>query len=411
MPPPNVRIIFLDVGQGDGTFIVTGTPPKTILIDFGERGSKFKIAAQDAMALLQDEIGRISHARNPAHPPPPTIDHLFLTHGDADHISYIERLTRGPFTDYPAGATLVFGEITYGGRAADYRGLIGKLVADAKNWLPDNCASDPFLNPVPYRTVGDTAIYVLGANFPTKKFDDKNTKSLVLKLVARNGRSVVFCGDAPIPTETNIIATYQNNPGFLRADAMKLGHHGSHESSGVNWINAVRPGSIFASGDVRWAHPYCKAICRFFRANVLANKPNTPAILKGPLRMVCGDGHKDNRTYYNNSIKKSVFVNLWFQVPEGPSMVMNVEVEPGQPKRQEVVGPGLTYGIAWAMDITGSVEFSRTLSANPDAGQGLGESWDCATDKPRAAALATPLLAAPRDPALVPLPFLHARRR
>ena len=47
-----------------------------------------------------------------------------------------------------------------------------------------------------------------------------------------------------------------------RLIGLKLGHHGSKKATSAEWVKAVSPKAIFASGDYVWAHPYCEAIDR-----------------------------------------------------------------------------------------------------------------------------------------------------
>jgi len=409
--PTVMNIHFLDVGQGDGTFIEIMPSRMMILIDFGERHSPYKIGIEDAITFLCDRIAANSKKRDLEYP---TIDHLFLTHADSDHINYIQTLVNSKFFGF-GKKTLRFREVTYSGLASEYGDLIGELTG-AKHSLPDNY-SRQFLHDglPPYRAYpplpkkgpqpDQVKVFILSANFPNAGYDNKNQKSLVLKIVLGNF-SAIFCGDATITTENNIIGwfSYYKKLPFLGASAMKIGHHASKHSSGLDWINSVRPKAIFASGDFKWSHPYCETLCRYL--GVLGPKPTVPPIMAGPLRMVCGESGE----YFNNVTPKMIFVNLWFVTPvENPSteMVPEVSAKKGKPK-PSVVGPSAVYGVQWTVEITGIGEpvISRTDTENPKFGSSTGRKWNCATGGPTPSLFRTIVPAAVRrKPQITPLPF------
>ena len=78
-----------------------------------------------------------------------------------------------------------------------------------------------------------------------------NEASLVVMLEAGKSRAL-FTGDIGFSTENVLLEKGYN----LKADALKVGHHGSKNSSGENFIAAVQPMvSIIGVGKNRYGHP------------------------------------------------------------------------------------------------------------------------------------------------------------
>lgn len=73
--PRNLKIYFVDVGQGDGTFIVT-PQRKTILVDGGGSLSKeFDVGKKTLLPYLLDR----GYTK---------IDYMIISHFDQDHVRF-----------------------------------------------------------------------------------------------------------------------------------------------------------------------------------------------------------------------------------------------------------------------------------------------------------------------------------
>ena len=81
--------------------------------------------------------------------------------------------------------------------------------------------------------IEDLKIEVLG---PVKNGKNLNDTSLVLKMIYKNV-SFLFTGDAEKAEESDIIDAGYN----LKADVLKVGHHGSRTSSSENFLKKVSP--------------------------------------------------------------------------------------------------------------------------------------------------------------------------
>jgi len=95
----------------------------------------------------------------------------------------------------------------------------------------------------------------------------KNDDSLVLRLRYGN-RSMLLTGDAEKQSEHEILA--ENPAQALHTDVLKVGHHGSKNSTSPEFLAAVRPqvGIISAGEDNPYGHPNAELIERLANAHV-----------------------------------------------------------------------------------------------------------------------------------------------
>jgi hypothetical protein len=201
---------------------------------------------------------------------------------------------------------------------------------------------------------GKIKVYLLSSNYPTKGTYVPNPLSLCLMFQDDSNNKVIFLGDAEGEVEADIINYYKNaQAGFLQAYGLKLGHHGSVAGTSVDWVKAVKPKAVFASGDFVWSHPYCETIQRVIDNTTLGTySPN--------LRYCCGIPGKE---YFNNLSTKQIFINLWYVVlnPAGENMKSN------QGNAVTFSQQGTTWGVQWEMEFngTGSPSFGLTETGNP----------------------------------------------
>jgi competence protein ComEC len=95
----------------------------------------------------------------------------------------------------------------------------------------------------------------------------KNDDSLVLRLHFGN-RNVMLPGDAERQAEQGILG--ENDPGALKADVLKIGHHGSKNSTTTEFLAAVRPQvGIISAGEFNpYGHPSAELLERLENAGV-----------------------------------------------------------------------------------------------------------------------------------------------
>jgi competence protein ComEC len=189
-------LTMLDVGQGDA--IAFRVPGHVILIDGGSTDSRL-------IPLLVDR--GIHH-----------IDVVLLTHAHPDHCGGLPAvLTRLSVDALWISPRRFRGDCAYRllDAAADARVPI-HLVRDG-DWMRVQQARIRAI--VPDRTFRRAA---------------ENNSSIVLRL-AIEGRSALLTGDAEREAEARLAA----QP--VRADILKVGHHGSRTSSTPSLLNAVKP--------------------------------------------------------------------------------------------------------------------------------------------------------------------------
>ncbi|HFQ92773.1 MAG TPA: DNA internalization-related competence protein ComEC/Rec2 [Anaerolineae bacterium] len=215
-----LHIAFLNVGQGDATFIQTPSG-RQILIDGGLYPS-----------VLNDQLGQQMPFWDKE------IDLVIATHPDADHVSGLADL----FARYRIPTLITDGEglgesHIYDAvlQAAEANGAeIRRAVAGEIIEIEDGVRLE-ILHP------GDT----LNA-------ENRNENSVSMRLVYGEF-SYLFTGDAEQEAEQAMLA----NGRPLNALVFKAGHHGSNSSSSAPFLTAVQPQIIIVSAgkDNKFGHP------------------------------------------------------------------------------------------------------------------------------------------------------------
>lgn len=222
----NNYVYYLDVGQGDATFIVSEHRKDLVLIDSGGkmeyqkeswqvRNSMFNFA--DTLAQFMKSLG-ISK-----------IDLFIATHGDKDHIGYAIDL----FKEIKVDKIMVNNN---------------KLNNDEKKLL--NMGDKQIKNAFKGENV-----YIKNLNNAVDS--DENDSSLVLHTIIGKMNFLIM-GDAPKSIERDIIKKYNN----LKIDVLKVGHHGSNTSSDEEFLKKINPklAIISAGRNNRYNHPSFETI-------------------------------------------------------------------------------------------------------------------------------------------------------
>ena len=230
-----VEVTFLDVGQGDAVFLRTeaGT---TCLID----GGSTTVSDVGTYRLLPFLKSRgVS-----------SLDYLFLSHMDADHINGAEELLKDQFRGIPIRHLCL--SALPGDETRE------RLEKEARLFGTELC----------YISRG-TVFREKGAEIrclsPVKdqKKEDENENSEVL-MVEISGLRILFTGDLGEEGEQELLKAGTD----LRAAVLKVGHHGSRFSTGEDFLEAVSPGFavISCAEDNRYGHPAPETVERLERA-------------------------------------------------------------------------------------------------------------------------------------------------
>ena len=111
-------------------------------------------------------------------------------------------------------------------------------------------------------TYEDLTVTLLG---PVKEYDDTNATSLVV-MAEYGGKKFLFTGDMESDAEADLISSGAD----LRADVLKVGHHGSYTSSSAAFLEAVgaQYGVIHVGAGNDYGHPHDAAMDRLFAAGM-----------------------------------------------------------------------------------------------------------------------------------------------
>jgi competence protein ComEC len=230
-----LRVTVLDVGQGDA-LLVDLPDGELLLIDGGGMvGNPVDLGAR----VLQPVLRARRRQR---------VDVMVLSHPHPDHFgglaSTLPLIDVGELWDTGQGEAL--------GAGATYASL---LSAARRKGVPIRRPAELCGAP---REAGGATLEVLA---PCPGFDadgSANDNSFVLRI--RYGRrTVLLVGDAEQEEERRLLARYG---GTLRADFLKVGHHGSRTSSSPAFLRAVEPEVAAISAGVRnrFGHPHPRTL-------------------------------------------------------------------------------------------------------------------------------------------------------
>ncbi|HEY2222065.1 ComEC/Rec2 family competence protein [Actinomycetospora sp.] len=194
-PPPNWAVVMCDVGQGDAIVLATGEPGRAVLLDAGPDGS--------AVDGCLSRLGVRSFAL------------VVLSHLHADHVDGLAGALRGR----PAAAVAL-------GPVHEPFGALAQVTGRARAAGAPIVGLDPG---VTLRWPG-LALDVLGPVHPSPHVDaddgtEVNDTSVVLRATTPLGR-VLLPGDAERSSQESLLASGVD----LRADVLKVPHHGSRSS-------------------------------------------------------------------------------------------------------------------------------------------------------------------------------------
>jgi len=244
-PHGMIRASALDVGQGDSNLIDL-PDGSCILIDGGGFvGSPVDPGKAVVLPVLR--------ARRRSR-----VDVVVLSHPHPDHFtglaSALEQLEIGEFWDSGQGEAEGAGPL--------YAGLLRALRARGVPIIhPEELCGRP-------RHFGGAEVRVLG---PCPSFTPRrgaNDNSLVLS-VSYGRRRFLFTGDAEHEEELELIRDHADE---LRADYLKVGHHGSRTSTSEAFLSLVAPTIATLSCGVRnrFGHPHLPTVERLAAHEVQA---------------------------------------------------------------------------------------------------------------------------------------------
>lgn len=221
-----LAVHFLDVGQGDSTFIEL-PDDECMLID---------AATSDYGNTITEKIEQYGYSK---------IDYLVATHPHADHIGgmtqIVEHFDIGEiYMPKVSTDTKTFESLL---QAVSDKNMKINTAGAGKVIFSDSSLEMKFLSPE-----ADVS------------YDGLNNYSAVLK-ITYGENAFLFTGDAETDAEELVLDTYYNE---LDCDVLKVGHHGSETSSSAEFLNAVTPDYAVISCGVNnsYGHPHKEALSR-----------------------------------------------------------------------------------------------------------------------------------------------------
>lgn len=285
-------VTFFNVGQGDAA-LIKFTNGQKMLVDCGPDK---KILSKLGQSLPFFDK---------------TLDYLIISHPDLDHyggcVDVLNRykvkqiITNGVTKEYDP----YWQEWN---KAAVGEQAINKII-NGNELLTIASSTLEFFSPDSQLDFGDAKI-------------DDNDKSIVFKLTDNNGKTFLFTGDMGAPLENVLLKKYCSNtmltaaqatanptqpplgkgrglaisPSYqegargelpktcpFRSNILKVGHHGSNNSSGQEFLAAVKPKeAIISVGDNKFGHPGLRVIRHLERvgAQILRTDQTNDILIK-----------------------------------------------------------------------------------------------------------------------------------
>lgn len=241
-PRGGLRVTFLDVAQGDSALVDLPDGTAMLIDGGGIVGSPVDVGER--------VLGPFLRARRRSR-----IDVVVLSHPHPDHFlglaSALEGIEVGELWDTGQGETEGAGPV-YDAFLARMRARGVRIVRPS-----ELCGT---------RLVGGAKVDVLGPCPDVAGDRGANDNSFVLR-IAYGSKAFLFAGDAEHVEEADLVARSRDG---LRADVLKVGHHGSRTSSTSSFVAAVNPSLAVISCGVRnrFGHPSPRTLDTFSSAGV-----------------------------------------------------------------------------------------------------------------------------------------------
>lgn len=225
---------FIDVGQGDCSLIKCGD--KNILIDTGD-----SVYSRKIINYLK------SHNVN-------KIDYLIISHPHADHIGGLTEIAEEINI-----STIYMRDFDKADIPNDvnYKNII-KIIKDKKIKVKNPVSGEKL-------SINNTELTFF---VPSYDADNLNNSSILTKIMYE-GKSFLFTGDIEKKSEKELLLKNYD----LKADVLKVAHHGSNTSSNDEFLKSVSPEYcvISCGSDNSFTHPSDDAIKRLsgYTKNIL----------------------------------------------------------------------------------------------------------------------------------------------
>lgn len=225
----NFQLHIIDVGDGD-CMLVKLPNHKTMIIDTAKADESEKVLSYLTQYFKKEKVS--------------SIDYLVITHPDADHYGGAKKIiekfdvktlyrpkcysqSEKDYLDYDAGYKVLSSKFYDDFILAAYNNEVEIVFNEKGIVINENGVKIEFLSPKEesYSSTNDYSA-VLMLTYQTKKF--------------------LLTGDISSSVENVLIGDYGN---YLKADVLKLAHHGSKSSSSSDFLEKVNPQYAFVCID------------------------------------------------------------------------------------------------------------------------------------------------------------------
>lgn len=227
-PTKDLQVHFIDVGQADAILVQNGE--SALLVDAGNNDDGQLVVNY----LKQRGISKL--------------DVVLGTHPHEDHIGGLDNVLLSLPVDKVYLPKVSHTTETYGDvlRALQKKGLKATGASGGQQFQ-----------------LGQAKVELLAPNSP--KYEELNNYSIVCK-ITYGETSFLLTGDAEELSEEEML-----NEGYnLRADVLKVGHHGSHSSTSEKFLQAVKPQfAVISVGQGNdYGHPHREILHRLAKASL-----------------------------------------------------------------------------------------------------------------------------------------------
>lgn len=239
---PKFSVTFFNIGQGDAALIKFNNGQK-MLVDCGP--DRKILAKLGAVLPFYDK----------------TIDFLLISHPDADHYGgcadVLDRYdVKKIITNSTKKETDPYWR--YFDQKEKQEGAKIKIMTGPEEWVIGSSTLG-FLNP-------DSSLAL------SAKDAEGNNASIVFRLINDNEK-FLFTGDMEVPLEDALEQKYCSSTPrdcpALKADILKVGHHGSDSSTGQKLLSATNPRETIVSvGQNTFGHPSFRVLKKLERAKI-----------------------------------------------------------------------------------------------------------------------------------------------
>lgn len=239
-----LSVTFLDVGQGD-SMLLTFPQGRLMLLDSGGKITfgELEDAEDNEEVFIEDRIGIAEAAVMPYlwHLGIKRLDWIAASHADADHVEGFAEITRSFEIGQALRAEAASPVLDRFDQAVAAAGLPMRRLKRGEALEVDGARIE-VLSPVGYEE--------------SRALSDNN-QSLVLR-VSFGERSFLLTGDIEKAAEARLVSDVAD----LRADVLKVAHHGSRTSSTVEFLDRVNPqhAVISAAYPSVFGHPHPEVI-------------------------------------------------------------------------------------------------------------------------------------------------------